>query len=396
MIGFFLSIYTYPIFATHLNIEEFAAFNYFNNYSGFFGFIFSLNLYVYYSSVFFKLQPTQAKALLKTLMFFLLIWNLIIVFVIFILSEWLLTEIVLVKFDIKLYLIYSIASVSVASIRSVLFIKLRLEKKAFIFFILSVFIKIITILSSLYYVIYINSTAAGRFHGLLFAEALSSLIITIYVFRDMDFKLMVVDYKAIFKFIWPLLISSVVFYPIAGIDQLILEKYVSNSELGFYSVGLSFAGYLFALNISIYQTFEPDLIKAKAENDIYLLKKIIFRLLAISIITTIIYCISSKFVIQLMSNGKFTESYQISNILAISYFFVLIFTLGNTILSTEGRSKAVLFNNFIGLICITLFSYILIDYKAIGVAWARVLAFAFISFLGFYLIKSKVKKDIGS
>ncbi len=385
LISFTVSIVTYPLFASYLSISEFAAFNYFTNYSGFFIFLFSINLYMFFSAHFFSNENEQSATLLKSLMSLLLVWNVLALPLAYLISNFVLHVWLKVKFDTGQYLLLSLAAVSMAGLKSIFLIKLRLRQQALQYFGVSVIARILGTLLGLYFIIYVRPTAESRFLGVLLAEIITTAIIYISVFYDGGFSIPVADLKRIFKFVWPLLLSSILYYPLISMDQIILERYVSREQLGLYSIGLGFAGYLHTFNFSVYQTLEPDIIRAKANSDLASLFANVKLLLLVAFITTTIFCFSSKHLIGILTNGKFTEAYRSANILAISFLFVLIFSVGNTLLTVENRGKTVFLVNFAGLFVITVSCALLAQFGSTGIAWARSVSFGILAALAISL-----------
>lgn len=392
VINFIISIGTYPLFAKNLDVSEFAAFNYFNNYGGFFTFFFSLNLYMFFSAKYYKSNEEENEKLLKSLMIILLLWNLFALGIAYLFSFYFLNEWLRVKFNVEDYLLFSLASVSIGSLKSLYLISLRLKKKAFHFFLFSSLSRVFATLLGLYFVMYLEKSANSRFLGVLLTEVFSSLFVFYFVFKNGKFQLPHNLLKPALKFVWPLMLSSVVYYPLISLDQMILERYVNTYELGLYGIALNFAGYLHIFNFSIYQTIEPDIIKAKSENDEKALKKCVTNLLGLAIFSTLCYCLVSRYLISILSDNKFTDAYFVSNILSISYLFVLLFSVGNTLLTVEHKGKSVLLVNLCGLISILFFSILLSPCGSIGIAIARVISFAVLSLVSSAMILRNLPK----
>jgi O-antigen/teichoic acid export membrane protein len=395
ILSFLISIVTYPLFAKYLTVSEFAAFNYFTNYSGFFTFFFSFNLYMYFSSHYFRVEDQGRETLMKSLMSLLLIWNIFSVLLVGICSYIFLQYILHIKFNVNHYLIFSLIAVSVGSLKTIYLVKLRLEKKPLLFFIISSISKICSIGVGLFLVIHFEASAQSRFIGIICAELSVAIFIYWTIFRNGGFTIRKIPFKKIFGFVWPLLLSSIVYYPLIGLDQMFLEQKVDTRTLGLYSIGLNFATYLHTFNFAMYQTIEPDIIKAKVHNDLKKLKNYIFRLAALGGTTTLLFCLVSKYLIFFMSKGRFTEAYPLSNVLAVSYFFVLIFTLGDAMLIAAGKGKKVLLVNASGCLCTILFLSIAVRHGAMAVAAARVLSFMAIAAISLIMAFQK-DKSIGN
>lgn len=387
--GFFASVFSFPFFSEYLSYEEFASYNYFINYSGFFGFAFALNLYMYYMA---NINVVHDKTqLLRNLIGTLVFWNLVIVAVVFFSSHFVFVTILKTRLDARGCLLPALLVTSLTSIKGIYLIHLRLSAKSFRFFLFSVISKIGTIGLGLVMVITISNTASQR----LIAAMLIEFSIVLFILRDLKWRwhtISLEQIKPIWRFIWPLLISSIAYYPLVGVDQIILERSVDASQLALYSIGLNFANYLHTFNFSIYQTMEPELVRHTSSGSIRSLLKTIFVIICPTIFSTIVFIFFSKSIAGYLTSGKYTNSYYIADILVIAYLFVMLFSIGNTMLTVLHKPRLVLFANCVGLFVVVVACLIGANSGVVGTAIGRTFAFGILSVIVLsYALKERKK-----
>jgi O-antigen/teichoic acid export membrane protein len=391
-IGMVLSFFTFPIFSKFLSEKEFAIFNYFNNMAGFFVFAFSLQFASYYSANYFRCNEDEKKELTGTLVSFLLLWNTVIVCVVYGILI-LYCKYINLSLPYYPYLIFSLLITAITIFQSFFLVKLRLDENAFKYFLISASHKLLVAVIgvSLMYLMY--NHLAARFWGWLIAEIVLFAICVRQIYKIASFKINRVTLKKTFKFIYPLIIASLIYYPVGGFDQMVLERLNKTSELGYYSLGLTFASYLYVLNASMMQAVEPNIIKCIILQDFSKFYKIVIALLSFCLVTSIIFIQISKYLIAILTNGRFVLSAGYCNVFAVSFIFVIIYFITNTILIALRKNKAILYTNLIGcLSCICIYIFNAHFFGFYGVAVGRVIIYILMSFVAALFIYREFKK----
>ena len=150
----------------------------------------------------------------------------------------------------------------------------------------------------------------------------------------------------------------------SGYDRVFLERIVSLEELGYYSVGVSIAGYLSVFSMAINSTFSPDLYAAIAIRDLKKCSKIIFlQLLFISVIT-IFFIICAPFLVELLTAGRYTNSIIYVQIIALTAITsCLCYSLDQITIGLEYPKIALVTKILGSILCVVLFST-LIQYRS--------------------------------
>lgn len=378
-IGMLLSFFTFPIFSTFLTEQDFAIFNYFNNLSGFFVFAFSLQFTSYFSARYFRSSEEEKKILTSTLISFSLMWLPLIVVIVYT-CLMIYCRLIAITLPFYPYLLFSLLLTALPVIKGLYLVRLRLEGDANKYFLINSAHKVLGVGLSLILTIYMYNHLIGRFWGLLIIEIAVTVLCIGLIYKNASFYVNKIELKRALKFIYPLIGASLVYYPITGLDQIVLERLGDTKELGYYSLGLTFAAYLYMFNSSMLLALEPIIIRSTIHKN--------FRKLFVTIVSFVTFCILGTYIftefssvlIDFLTSGRYVVSAKYSNILAISFIFLITFSIANIMLIALQLNKAAFYTNLIGCIC----SFIIYIFSAnqfgfYGVAIGRILLFAILS-----------------
>lgn len=374
-IGIIISFFTFPIFSHFLSEKDFAIFNYFNNLAGFFAFVFSLQFSNYFAAKYFRCSSEDQKKLTSSLVSFLVLWNTVMVCVVYgILIVY--CNIINITLPYYPYLIFSVLITAVAIFKGFYLVQVRLDGNALRYFLINSSHKILGIGVGIALMYVLANNLIARFSGLLFAEVILMGVSLRFVFMGSSFSINRKMIKEAFKFIYPLIGASLIYFPITGMDQIYLERLNNSSELGYYTLGLTFASYMFMFNASVMQALEPDIIKCTIKGDYRQLFRIVGYFLLFCLVGTLCFVQISKYLIDFLTNGKFILSAGYCNVLVISFFFLIVFSLANTILISLKNSKAIFYINLVGCIISIGAYYILSKLSGFyGVAYGRTIVY---------------------
>ena len=345
IVAFLLSIFTTPIFAKYFSYQDFAMYNYFLNIAGFFGVFFSLQFYSYYIAEYYRNTETENKKIAGSLIAFLLVWNLVIIGIIWLLCFIFLRRIKL-SFPINPYLLICLIAVSCGIFKNFWLIQKRLKRESLNYFLISGISSILGIVLSLIFVIYGGNGARNRLLGYTIVEIFFAAAAIFYFLKESKFSIDYTDIRKGLTFCFPLILAGIIYYPIIGLDQFFLERRHNVKEIALYSIGLNFAGFLHRFNFSIFQALEPDIIRHCVNKEYSSLKKKVLGLTTIGIISCVIFNIFSKPIAAYLTHNKFTEAYKYANILVYSYLLVLIYSIVISILNATQDDERYIFNKF--------------------------------------------------
>lgn len=259
---------------------------------------------------------------------------------------------------------------------------LQVKEKAKTFVLLGIIQFIITNTGILFFVVYLEMKADGYLLG-----ALISSIFMLPYFLWYTFKVIVLkfDRKIFFnvlKFSLPILPAVISAQIIDLSDRIFIEKFLSTTELGLYSLAYSLAAVVLVFSSSFKKAYDPYFYKiANTKNQIdakYILKKTN----TIYYIAVIFFCFSialvSKEIISLFFNVQYFSSYKIVPIICLAYVIHKISGLinlsfyqnKNTVLMMNIAIASALLNLFLNFVLISKYGYF-------GAAYATLFTYLF-------------------
>ena len=219
---------------------------------------------------------------------------------------------------------------------------------------------------------------------ILFEALIYSLLITIYfMFNPLNIKLKI-DKKLINKMISS---SSFIFlYSIGAIiynriDIIMIEKFLSNDDLGFYSASFKLLTFFYFIPTILSQTFFPKIVELANLNDNN--SKSLSIIYKLNFLSALIIFFGLIFFGDSMIYYLFGEDFSKSNtILYILSFNIILTSVGSSyakVLYSNNLEKRLFIKMIFGLLINILLNFILIKlYGVYGVAFATAIALFFI------------------
>lgn len=179
---------------------------------------------------------------------------------------------------------------------------------------------------------------------------------------------------------WPLVMSGLAISVGLRIDQVMLKSFVSDSELGFYAVGVRLAELFAFVPLIVSQSLFPKIIKTNFDTERSKLKKMIAGLYY----PLILGCLFTYFVAEILVDILYGAAFEKSAVILI----VLIWTIPlsflgaftNRMLMTKGWQKIVFFKQFLLMSINIVLNIVLIPrYGIIGAAFATLTADLFVN-----------------
>jgi O-antigen/teichoic acid export membrane protein len=393
-----VSLVTSPIYARHLEANEFAIIGYFTALGHFFTPLLNLSFTTYYLINYFRKSDEENAKILFNLVFFLNVSNLVMV----LLSLGALriyfnaTD---VSFPLFPYALLVLLSMYFMTYKSYTLINFRIRKKAWQFFLLSASYALLNASFGIFYVVNLDWGAAGRLGGPLTGQIILGIICILILKQYARFE---VDFKIIkdgLRVTFPLILASYAYVVLQNIDQIFLERLGNANELGFYNIGFMISNYAAMAGAAIYMAFEPDIFKQVAKKN----RKKLFQYLAL--ITgilfgmTIVFISISEWITSILTSGRYTRAYVYANLDMIGFFFLQIFGLLSAIINALRRTRAILVINVVAsLFALLAFRFLIDKYGYLGGCYGKITISIFLSLLAllFLLIRNTylVKKYI--
>src|SRR5690606_3477513 len=276
----------------------------------------------------------------------------------------------------------SIMSMPLLGVFSLMLAEYSMERRSVAFFGLSLADGILSIIPTIFLVIIYKKGAFGK----LLAIFIGNLIVFVYcILKNKEFLSRKYDKKILRNaliFSLPLVLAAMLSFFSSGFDKIILERFGTVQELGFYVVGVQIAGFLTVFSTSIDNTFQPDIFKSVVDKDYRKCFKVI--VIKIGLLTTIItvFIFSAPWLVSVLTAKRYEASTPVAIILSLSAITSMIYHSFSQVTIALGLTKITLLNKIGGsIVCIILFIYFIKHWGALGAAWAVVGSFI-IYFLG--------------
>lgn len=178
------------------------------------------------------------------------------------------------------------------------------------------------------------------------------------------------------KFCLPLTIAAMLGFFSNGYDRVFLERLGNNTELGYYSVGVSMAAYISVFQSAIGNTFQPDLFQAIAQRNRKQLAKVVLLLVGSTACIVAVFIVAAPLVVKILTAGRYMMSVKYTQIVALSTLTSAMYYTVSQITIALGKSKITLATKIITtLVSIMMFSILINHYSYMGAAWGLVFSF---------------------
>lgn len=271
------------------------------------------------------------------------------------------------------YVILSVCALPFTGIFSLAQADYRMNRQAKSFFNITMSNGILQILFILALVVGLKWGATGKLLATLLTNIVFFIAVSI-IYKDL-FKIRFdwILFKKALKFCWPLTIAALLGFFFNGYDKIYLERLGDNSELGYYTVGVSIAGYISVFQTAISSTFQPDVYKSVVKRNKTKLIKVVSMMILSTALIVVAFIICVPLVIRILTAGRYMESVDYAQIVAISTLTSMIYYTASQIVIALGYTKLTMLNKIISSIfAILLFSVLIQKFEFVGAAWGLV------------------------
>lgn len=379
VINLSVSVFTTPVFAKNLTVEEFGYLGFYTSVAGFFGILYGLSFNSYYMSVYYRHNEAQRKKILTTLTIFSLGWNLIFfpasyfgVYFYFLLSK---SSVPFFPFALL-----TLGGGAIGIYKVFVQIDYKLQNQPIKYLIYVAGYRVLSTLMSVYVMIYLSTGLMGRMLGAMAIELLFFIVTLTKILRGNKLRIDKTEIKVALRFIAPLLPGALLFLPLGSYDNIVLERLNEPANMGLYNLGKSIAYYLYLSLFSCFQVFEPDIYKNIAERNLPALKRILVLLSFIIMGGVIAFWMISPWLINFLTAGRYIHAIRYANIWALTNGLVICFSIFDAmILALQESKKSLVINIFAAGLCLVLYTAMGSYYKQEGVAFAA--AFTYLCLL---------------
>lgn len=268
----------------------------------------------------------------------------------------------------------------------------RLKRDAKTFVILNVSKVVLQYAVILYLVVNLGLGLQGFYLGTALALIPYSLLSFYLIYKNAVFNFNFSQIISGIKYSLPLIPSSIAYVLLTYFDRIILEKYISLSELGFYNLSYTLAFSLSLFISAVYKVFEPEILSRYSSSFLFesFITKFINIFLFLLYVTAIILAVFiHDLFIYFVPVAYLKTSYYIPIIL-ISVLMSGHSIIYASLLAAEKQTKVIGFSVIVSVIVNMILNlYLVPNFGVYGSAFASAISFMLINIL--YLSKVKYK-----
>ncbi len=356
-----ISFLLLPIFTTYLSTSDYGIISYTNSIMFFLLVISSLCLNTYVLREFFNCKSElEKKRLIGNVFSVICLFNIFLLLLSFLVGP---SIVNFTHLKIPFYPYFSLSLINnFFEIFSIIpLVIFRVKENALAYVSLNIAKAVLLFLASYILIVHLKWGIIGSFYGKLIVNAVFSIVFIIVAIRNGIFNLNIVLIKKSLKFSLPLIPGAVGFLLMSMSDRIILERYVSLSQLGIYSIAYTVA---FSLSIIIqgaYRSFEPEIYREYGKESFnQFIKKMHGLFMAVVFLLATGLAIFSKELLFLMTKGGFVEAYKLIPIILIGVLATAQNVILGSLLIAENKTKISSFSTIIGGVISILFNLFLV------------------------------------
>lgn len=341
-----------PILTRYLTPSDYGIVNYVNTLNTFLLALGFLSVNTYFLVYYYRCKThEEQKKLLGNLSAFIILLNIAIVIILLFFGKHLFNALGS-NIDFYPYIVIAIFT-NFFNLFSILPAALfRVLEKPMPLTILNVSRGVIAFVLTLVLVIYFDYTALGVLYANLIVNFIFAFIFLYMVRHHIIWNLNLKQIKTVLAFTLPLVPGSIAYYLTTISDRILIDKYLSLSDLGIYSIAASIALILNIFSHGAYKAFEPYLFKNwGSDTFLSIFENIRNSFVYVLLIGVLCLSVFSKEFFILMTDIKFHEAYWYVPMIIIGVYSASLSMLYGTIITAKGKTKI---NSLISIIGATI------------------------------------------
>lgn len=334
------SFITFPILTTYLVPSDYGIVSYVGTVNTFLYIIGVLGLNTYYLVHYFRIDDVlEQKKLLGNISIFVFCFNLLLTVLFYLLGP-LLFSAWGSNIDFYPYLAIGLAA-NFFDLLSVFPMALfRVQERPLPLTILNITKAASGVAATLILVVVFKYTAKGVLMANLIVSFIFGIIFLIITFKNAIWNINWPQIKIALKFSLPIVPGSLAYYLYSSFDRILIDKYLTLTDLGLYSTATTLALLLGIVYNGAYKAFEPHFFKTYGQPDFNLsFQKVRDTLLYIVLICGICIGIYAKEFFQIFASEKYITAYLYVPLIVIGPFASAISLMYSTIVTARGKTK---------------------------------------------------------
>ncbi len=380
-----------PIFTTYLSSSDYGIMSYTNSIMLFLYVLACLALNSFLLRKYYEFKTEyDRKRLIGNVSIVIIIFNVLILALAFLIGPQL-SKYADLKVDFFPYFSLSILINFLEVFSIVPLVIFRIMEKPTQYVLLNVGKNVLPYLIIYYLLAYHHWGLMSFYYGRLFVNILFLIPLVYITYKHAKFDLSISLIKEGLKFSMPLMPGTIAYLLMSISDRIIMERYISLSMIGIYSIAFTLASGLGMFIQSGYRAFEPEIFKKYGEEDFSNFIEGLHRIFMFIVFSmAIAISIFSKEILQILTNGDFVNGHTLVPILIIG----IVLTAENAILGSiaiaEKKTKLSMYSTLVGAMFSIAINIILIPYIGyFGAAIAYVVSFLVMNLITFRGIKNK-------
>jgi len=273
---------------------------------------------------------------------------------------------------------------------STLLILLQIQEKSTQYVIFQLFQAILMLGMILYFVVHLKAGALGQIKARFIATG-SAAALSFFIFaRYIKFSFIWKKYFDSLKYGLPITVHSMSWWVLILSSRFILQRYVSLSEAGIYSLGQNIGMGMEIILSSFNKAWVPLLYSTADTERPETFAKLTKYYLAIVVLIAFTLSLFSKEIIMLLTTKSYYRSHEIIPIIVLGYVFVGIYMMLTNQIFYKEKTHYILFITPVSATISIILNFLLVPkYGMYGAAFATMLSFGIFAFIT-YLFSNKV------
>ena len=392
MIPRLIGFVSLPILTQYLTTSDYGIVNYVNTLNTFLLALGFLSINTYFLVFYYRCKTTEEqKKLLGNLSSFVILLNAVIVVVLLFFGKYLFDALDS-NIDFYPYIVIAILT-NFFNLFSVLPSALfRVIERPMPLTIINISRGVIAFTLTLVLVIYYDYTALGVLYANLVVNFLFAFVFLYMVRHHIIWNLHLKQIRKVLAFSLPLVPGAIAYYLTTISDRILIDKYLSLSDLGIYGVAATLALVLNIFSFSAYKAFEPHLFKNWGSDrfmDIF--ENIRNNFVYVLLVGVLCISVFSKEFFVMMTDVEFHGAYFYVPMIIMAVYSSSLSMIYGTIITAQGKTKINSLISITGaLISVTLNIIFLPKFGLITAAIVSSLAMTIMLFISMWYSKLNV------
>lgn len=350
-----------PIFTRYLSTEEYGILSYTECFMLLFSVLGTLSLNSYTIRYYFERKDEkQRKLLIGTVYMVIGMINLLLLIVGFMTFPSIIDH-----YDIQVpwypYFLLAIVNNFLTSFNTIPLVVYRVRQDSAKYVLLNFSKFFFTLILNIYFVVILEKGILGYYISTLIINIPFFFIYIAIIKKYACFRIQWSYVKEGLNFSLPLVPGAISYFFLTVADRIILERYVSLSEMGIYNIAVSLSGALGMVIQSGYHAFEPDLFNRYGTDGYYsFLKKTQAYYFSAIYFLAILIALFSQEVFIVMTSSPFHEGYHLVPIILVGIVMSGQNIIYDGVLSAEKRTKVIGSISIAGALISLIFNLLLI------------------------------------